>query len=269
MEKALDRKFGSDEASKEEMRGLMKSLEAEATADNTIREADQKRMVQPAPSGFEPEQADRKVQLKLSLEKNRIGINGSLRFHIDLTNVGRQAIDYEESSASIFRAGGLLDSRVMHFYVTYPDGHREKLIPAAAADKLHIHRPQEDRMFELPENLPAQDKEKWLVETQAAARAANHFQVHLDPGASLRSLGDDDSAAIPYRTLYCEQNFTTPGAYRLTVELDDRPPALTPDYIAMRLTPGITEAAIKKSHAERVKKSLGPVSASAAFQVEP
>lgn len=271
-DRALDKLYGSDTKTKDEVRELKKTVDASLDYEKQFAEENRRTMIIPAPADFKPVDADRKIQLRFYLEKTKIRPREFLKYRIEIMNVGRQAIDYEEFKASLLKYGGLLNSDIIHFYVTDPHGKRAELIPSSAwskgpHDDKHLPPTGNAWSLAVPSNLSKEEKDKWLTDTNARSEASNHFQVRILPGETLRSLGDGQSLTT-FRTLYCEQDFIKTGTYRLTVELDDRPEPLTDEAITDALSYWTPEQS-RKFHEERVKKALGPVSSTVAFEVVP
>lgn len=231
----------------------MKRLDALGDAQAKLAEIDQRTMVIPAPPDFKPEPIARKIRLNLILEKSKIRAGEEPRFRLELTNVGREPIDYQEYESSIFKGGSILHSmRTISFYLTDKTGKRLDLLPALgkgrpAPVEYHAAKP---------------DSEKEMLASNAMSQASTTFKVKLLPGETLRSLGDGDSAQEPFRTLRVEEGFSKPGTYQLQVKLDDRPSPLTKSYLKFALRRRSLDE-IKKSHAEEMKEAVGPASSNA------
>jgi len=268
-ERVLDKHYGADTAKKDDMRNFKNALDAQIDAEIKLAEINRRTMVVPAPPDFRPEPVDRKVRLKLILEKTNIHPGDFLRFRLEMTNVGRQAIDYEENNSGLFKYGGLLDTDRISFYVTDPRGRRSKLIAAAAADKLRERgergvSSREPKFEFLPDSMPKEAKEKWFEQTQAMSAASTHFMVKLLPGETLRSRGDKDSTGETFRTLWCEQDFDRKGRYKFEVVLDDRPTPLTKSFIDWMRKRGRTAKEIQELQELQdrlMRKALGPAPA--------
>lgn len=182
MERLLTAHYGNDEAKKEEVRGTVRALDAEADAAEKLAEENRRTMIIPAPPDFKPESVDRKVRLRLALQNTKLHPGDFLRIRLEMTNVGRQAIAYHEIGGGIFKYGNLSATRSVSLYVTDPSGHREKLDAAPASRKVKGAKPVDTGFNFLPANMPAADKEKWLQKTMAESAASQYFQVKLLPG---------------------------------------------------------------------------------------
>lgn len=260
LEEALDKRYGADTAMKDEMRSTMNALSAQHDAEIKLAEINRRRMVSPAPANFVPEPVARKIRLALFVEKTRIKPGERLRFRLELTNVGREPIEYNELESSIFRGGSLgHSSRTISFYVTNPQKKRVKLLSPIFPDDI----PLADDTIYPPDGMTEAQKQKWMDETNAMGRAASTFQVKILPGETLRSLGDDNSEREPYRILASDPGFKIPGTYRLQVELDDRPKPMSNRYIEINLRTGSTLEEIHKWQEEATRDALGPVSSNA------
>jgi hypothetical protein len=274
-ERVLDKHFGADTSKKEEMRRIKRQLDAEVDAELKLAETNRRTMVVAAPAGFTPEPVDRKIRLEVILEKSRIHSNEPLRYRLEMTNIGRQPLDYSETSPSVFKFNGLGYSRTIKFFVTDPRGKREELISAHAYDKNPTSgggEPETEtpKPEYLPDDMPEAKKEKWFLETQAFATATQNFHVRLLPGEVLRSNGDTNAAEKSFRTLWCEQHFDQAGKYKLEVVLDDRPDPLSKLLVDTLVKAGETIDSIKHQHAEQMHNALGPATSnSVVFEVIP
>ena len=127
-----------------------------------------------------------------------------------MTNVGREKIDYQEYTSSIFvKGGGLLDSDTILFYLTDRRNKRTELLPRSVPPIGPLTNP-----FEAPpKGLSKAEMEKWFDETNAMGQAHATFSVKLLPGETLHSLGDDGSPVENFKALAAEPDFDTPGTY--------------------------------------------------------
>lgn len=221
-----------------------KELDAVVDADQRLADKNRLLMISPARADFKPEPVARKIRLNLVLEKIRIKTGEIPRFRLELTNVGRESINYVEYASSVFRWGGLFDSiTTIKFMMIAEDGKRRRLQPSLALGRAQPVTPR---------NGP------FSPEEEAASKASTTFQVKIQSGETLRSLGDGDSATEPFRKMIDREGFKVPGRYRIQVELDDRPGPLTANYIKLASafqTPDET----RKEHAKRVADALGPI----------
>lgn len=259
MERALDDRYGVNAVEKEASRETMSRLDAKWSAEDKLAEVRRRTMVTPAPAGFRPEEAARKVRLRLILERNKIRVGEKVRFRLEMTNVGREPIDYRELGASIFvEGGGLLDSPTMKFHLTDSDGIRKVLSPPSVPPPGRSAKKRNAS----PEGLTERQTEDWVIETNAMGQARSTFRIKLLPGETLTSVGDV-SPADNFKTLYSDDDFDKTGRYRLRVDLDDRPAPLDKDYIEFALSFSSLEE-IRKTHDRRMKDALGPLSSNEA-----
>lgn len=237
----------------------MSRLDAKWSAEDKLAEIRRRTMVTPAPAGFRPEAAARKIRLRLILEKNKIRAGEKARFRLEMTNVGREPIDYRERGASILvEGGGLLDSPAMNFQLTDASGNQKVLSPSS------VPRPGRSARKRIapPSGLTERQAKAWFIETNAMGQAPSTFKIKLLPGETLTSAGDG-SPADNFKTLYTDDDFDKPGRYRLRVDLDDRPAPLDKDYIEFALKFS-TLAEIKKTHDRLENDAIGPVSSNEA-----
>lgn len=232
-------------APQDEAHAQMKKLDALVDADVRHAERNRRLMVTPAPTDFQPEAVTRKIRLTLALEKTKLRVGENPRYRLELTNVGRETINYIEYDSSVFRWGGLFDSvKTIKFLLTDKAGKRRRLRPSLAVGRA---QPFTARAGPLS------------AEEEADSKASTTFEVKLLPGETLRSFGDGNSPTEPFRTMLDRKGFNVPGLYRIHVELDDRPDPLTDSFI--KLTSKFqTEAETRKFHAKQVADALGPVS---------
>lgn len=261
LNRALEKRYPGKPAEQEAMRDMTRQLDAKLSAEDRLAEIHRRTMVKPAPADFKPEPVARKVRLRMTLEKQKIRVGEPLRFRLEMTNVGRETIDYFEHRSSVFvKDGGMIDSLTIHFYLADGRKERRKLLPRS------FPRPYPDRAASEvegpPSGLSKKEMEKWFVETNAMGQAHATFKVKLLPGETLHSVGDDDSPVENFKTLDTQETFNEPGTYQLHVELDDRPDPLDEEYIQHALKYSTREE-IQKNHARRMKKALGHVSSNA------
>lgn len=234
-------------AEKKPVPELIKKLDALVDADQRLEDKNTRTMVLPAPSGFTPEPVARKVRLKFFLKKTKIRVGESPRFRLEMTNIGREPIKYIEYDDSVFRWGGLFDSlRTIKFIFTDAKGRSHRLEPAMGGRSTPL----------TPRAGPP------TLEEEAEGKASTTFRVRIDPGETLRSLGDGDSPSEPFRTMIARDEFKTPGRYRIHVELDDRPEPLTESFIKLTSSFQSPETT-RKQHSQRVADALGPISTEA------
>lgn len=250
MDRALEKRYPGNPAEQDAVRAEMKKLDARLDEEERLAESRRRTMVAPAPSGFKPESAARKIRLKLILEKNKIRLGELPRFRLEMTNVGREAIEYAESSSSIFLSRGSLLSTSLNFYITDEKQEKAELkpgYPPPSSGPPPLHRPRR------VSGLSEAEKEEVLL------GVSGDLRIKLLPGETLRSGGDDHSAEN-FKPLIAKWGFLKPGIYRLHVELDDRPEPLSKVYIEASLRSGSTLEELRESHAEELRNALGPVS---------
>ena len=265
MNRLIEKKYAVNPVEKEAALRDIAQLNALDDAEKKLAEIYRRTMIFSAPANFKPEAFARKIRLKLILEKSTIRKGGHPRYRLEMTNVGREAIDYQEYDSSLFvKNAGMGDSRVMHLYFTDPRGHRARSVDP------HWPSGKSDDMKYLPNDLPEADKKKWLAETAAMSEASNHFQVKLMPGETLHSIGDDDSPVENFRTFLPQSDYHEPGTYRLQVELDDRPRPMSKNFIEVNLRTGSSLKELERDHNRQMRDAFGPVSSNVAtFEVAP
>lgn len=267
MERALEKRYPNNPAEKESMRNTMTDLDARLSAEDRLAEIHRRTMVTPAPADFKPEPAARKVRLKLILEKSTIRVGEVPRFRLEMTNAGRETINYREFRPSLFvQRGTILNSPTMHMYVTAGREKRREMLLSTTPRYRGGRRPSAKMI--IPSGLSQEEMQKWFVETNAMGQAHATFKVKLMPGETLHSIGDEDSPIENFKTLYTDDDFDTPGTYKLQLELDDRPEPMSKRYIEISLRTGSTLEELQKSQERQFKEALGPVSSnSVTFEV--
>lgn len=221
----------------------IRKLDALIDADIRLAEWNRRMMIIPAPPDFKPAAAARKIELRLVLEKTKLRVGESPRFRLELINVGRDPIDYIEYESSVFRWGGILHSiKTIRFIMTDEKGQSRMLWPVLGG------RVEPIKQLSGPLSLAA----------EAESKASTTFRVKILLGETLRSLGDGDSAAEPYRTMLLRDEFKTAGRKRIHVELDDRPEPLDAGYLELASKYRPIDQ-IRRNHAERLAVALGPV----------
>lgn len=230
---------------------------------------DKKELVSPAPPGFKPEAARRKIRLTIVLEKPMIRRGAAPRLRVEMTNVGSESLRIGEIHGSFFKFGVLSMSRDMKFLLTPPDGKEINLYTAA----LGSGSPRE---IEFPSDWSEARKSRAAEEMNRRAKSGSALSVELLPGETLRTRGD--AAGDPFRTLAAQVDFSALGSYRIRVKYDDRRAPPTERYIqemaelAKKSGRGIyaTRAEIEKDHQRWAAAALGPAESNEAhFEVVP
>lgn len=268
MERALTDRYGSDENKKRDVRAALAQADRTIELEKNLDAENQRDLVLPRRPDFVPAPSDRKGSLRVILSKQKIRPGELLRFRLELENVGRKPFDYREFKPSIFKSGGLDDSDFMHFFVVDPHGETHELIPAAASDKLHTKPVRSPRMVEMRPPNTHGESGPHIADSLLGNDASNHFLIHLEPGETLRSLGDGNPSGRDFRTLFCEQDFTIPGRYRLVVRFDDRPDP--PTVGNMKSATARLQASEEEleTYKEQLKDALGPLESNAeSFEV--
>lgn len=269
MDRALEKRYPGNPAMQETLREGMAKLDAQLAAEQRLAEINRRTMVTPAPADFKPEPFARKVRLKLILEKQKIRVGEYPRFRLEMTNVGREAIEYQEFERSIFaRGAGMRDSlRTMTFYLTDSKKKKKELMPLVFGTP-SSGAPSSPRPTPFPSGMTEEEKEKLFQEISGMAAGSGNFRVKMLPGETLHSLGDDDSPVENFKPLFAKGfKYGEPGIYRLHVELDDRPEPVTEQHIKHAQSYATPET-LREWHEEAVRNALGPVSSnSATFEV--
>lgn len=270
MDRALEKKYPGNSAIQETMREGMAKLDAQLAAEKRLAEIRRRTMVTPAPADFKPEPFARKVRLKLILEKREIRVGEYPRFRLEMTNVGREEIVYQEYGRSIFSrdAGMGASLRTMTFYLTDSKKKKRELMPLVFG-RPSSSAPSSDRPTPFSSGMSEPEKEQLFQEISGMAAGSANFEVKLLPGETLHSLGDEGAPGNSFKPLFAKGfKYGEPGMYRLHVELDDRPEPVTEQDIKDSKSYATPET-LRKWHAEAARNALGPLSSnSAAFEVK-
>jgi hypothetical protein len=228
---------------------------------------DRKELVTPAPPGFKPEAALRKIRLTLTLEKSMIRRGDAPRFRLEMTNVGSESIRYGEIHGSFFKFGVLSMSRDMQFILIPPGGKEIQLYTGALGSGT-----AQEVFF--PADWSEEKKARAAKEMNSRSKAEESLSVELVPGETLRTRGDVTGDL--FRTLAAQMDFSAVGTYRIRVKFDDRLSPLTEGYIEKILAlskkrgSGTSRAEIVKDHERWAANALGPVeSDEVRFEVVP
>jgi hypothetical protein len=260
----IEKRYSAEPEKAKAMAEAARGLDAELDAVAKLAQFNRLTMVLPAPADFKPEPVARKIRLKLILEKYKLRVGERPRFRLEMTNVGREAIDYSETRASVFvKDGDPFNSPTIGFFIDGPGEHRTRLTFEQWPADFEANRPQDNGIQYLPDSMPQAEKEKWVRDVNAMGSAHAHFSVKLLPGETLHSVGDDDSPRENFKTLFGEPHLDKPGKYRLQVVLDDRPEPLTEQHIKDAASFASPET-LRKWHAEAMRDALGPASSNTA-----
>lgn len=143
------------------------------------REKDRAELTLQSRRGWTPEDAPRKLTMLLVSEKTSIRKGEGFRYRLEIRNVGREPVAFEEPAPSFIKDGSLCGSRGYRFYAT-PPREAERLLPC---------------------------------EPETGAAADSGLDLTLRPGDYL--LTRRDGPASPFRTLRTKFRFDTLGTYRV------------------------------------------------------
>lgn len=259
-------------------------------ADEKLRPArevkaarDRAELVRPAPLDFKPENADRRIRLRLIAQREMMRAGESFWYRLELQNVGRTPIHWHEKS-SFFKQGRLSYSQQgMKFFVRQPDGKEWGLTPPLSVLLLG----QYPKDFAFPPGTSEAEKAR-LFKRMVAMGDINELSITLFPGETLVTRpwatraaaeadaifarGEDPDAAIPglYRELPTFLRFDLKGTYQVKVVFDDRLSPLTEENIRSSEKYGISRQQQLRTHKLIEKDRLGPVeSNSVSIEVTP
>lgn len=248
-------------------------------ADEELRPAREKKaaedkseLVRPAPINYKPEDADRRIRLRLVPQKEMMRNGESFWYRLELQNVGRKPIHWHENS-SFFKHGRLSNSPLgFKFIVRQPDGKVWVLTPPIDLPLLGEYR----KGFSFPSGTTEDEKAR-LFKRMAGMANINELSITLQPGETLISRpwaardpkqadamfarGEDPDSAIPglYRELPSFFKFDQKGTYRIKVAFDDRLSSKSEDSIKSAENNGISREQQLKTRKLIDADRLGPV----------
>lgn len=184
---------------------------AQADVDRRQAVLDRKELVVPAPKNFRPSAAVRKIELRLTLEKERVRVGESLRYRLEIINLGSEPFDYLEQP-SFFKSGRMPHDRI-NLIMRIPDGSTSTLrSPYGRTSSLGGDE------IEFPSGTSESQKARKMILMQRDANAASMLFVTLAPGESLKSRGDGSKGG--FRRLLTRDKIKVPGTYELHAEFD-------------------------------------------------
>lgn len=207
-------------------------------------EIDHKELVTPAPPGFKPEAAKRKIRLTLTLEKAMLRKRESPRFLLEMTNIGSEPIHYLETGRSFFKSGVLSQSNDIQFILIPPSGKEVELdtgLPTGSIPATEI---------DFPSDWSRQRKERAVSEMNSRAKAAHGLSIVLKPGETLRTRGD--TPTDQFRTLRAQTDFGSQGPYRIRAEFNS-------NYLLKRIMPWMSRASKNAALKLREDDSMGRI----------
>lgn len=228
---------------------------------------DRAELVRPAPPDFKPENADRRIRLRLTSQKEMMRADERFWYRLELQNVGRKPIYWHEKSS--FFKHGRIGYTHFKFFVRQPDGKEWEVGPPLP----YFRRPRKE-LFP-PGVTPAEEAR--LFKRLVAKGDVNDLSITLFPGETLvtrawvsrnsdeateiLSRGEDPDAAIPglYRELPTSLRFDQKGTYYVRVVYDDRLGPLTEETVRSSKKYGISRKDEIEIHRLAEKNALGPV----------
>lgn len=187
----------------------------ERLKDRAEHEAeDRKELVRPAPDFWRPESRGRALKLTLFLEKTTLRAGESLRYRLEVQNIGEKEVFLHEDP-SFIKTGRFLGSEYRPLLTT-PDGVESRMSPP-------IH------LFGGGPLKPAEVDYSGMTEAEALAAVKreesrdwtkNKLILHLRPGETIITRPD---AGGRFRELETSPVFDLPGKYRLRFVFHELP----------------------------------------------
>lgn len=261
------------------LRARVESTHEETEIQAEVRKADQREMVRPAPKGFKPGDARRKVRVTLVPRETTIKVGESFWYRLELQNIGKEAIEYHEAP-SFLKDGLRWDKLKWGFEVILPDGSKEKMILGRFYEERNLdHRPR--RPIDVPDskNLTETEARTWARRDSLRRNAQRDLHVTLRPGESIttkpwRWVDDEEylerfrrkepilwpAPEGTFRELRTVFNFKTPGKYKVVAILRDPPPSPPDEEFLLNMERrGFSRKSILADHERHVSRAFGRV----------
>lgn len=244
-----------------------------------VRAADRRELVKPAPKGFAPEPADRKLRLSVIPRNKTIRLGEKFWYMLELQNVGRGTVAYQEDP-SFLKNGDRYDLGRWDFHIVGPGGKRETMVIGALYDEMAIGDLKLDAI-RVPgsETMTQEEIQDYIRRDYAKQQADRGLEVELGPGESLvsrpwqwfgaqerlarKQRGEADLTPRPtgrFREFWTTYPFDKPGRYEITVAYDDTAPAAPHEDILREIEKrgGSRKRAIA-DYQEEARKRLGRI----------
>lgn len=161
--------------------------EEEGIVRQEVRKAERAEMVRPAPKGFKPDPAARKLKLTLVARDLTIRAEESFWYRLELQNVGREPVKFREEP-SFLKDGRIMSGGQWRFYVLRPNGKKEKILPGRLADQF-TNRERPNPPIDVPgsETMTEAQIQDWVQRDGLRRSAERDLVVILAPGETLVS----------------------------------------------------------------------------------
>lgn len=254
-------------------------LPDETKIEQEVREAERAEMVRPAPRGFKPEKAARRLHLTLVARDKSIKVGQTFWYRLELQNVGKEPIEIDEN-ASFLKDGERYDDGTFDFFVTTAAGARELMSLGVFADNMTDgFRP--NRPIDIPggEKMSKDQLHAYMRLHAVRSKAEAGLHVILAPGETLvsrpwkwvspldqRKLFESGAADLwpkpegDYRELWTEFDFDKPGRYTIQAEYVDEPPPPFEEWFLKRMeNEGYKRSEFLEDYAASSAKRMGRV----------
>lgn len=168
---------------------LLASCRNEAPTPLTVDQRDRMELVRQPKEEWKPGEAARGLEMLLLVERHKIRKGEPLNYRLEMRNVGRDPILFQEDPPSFIKEGSLCGSHGFKFYAAPPRG-KEQALTCRPAGTGEVH-----------------------VGTRAAAAPEPGLDLTLLPGEYLLTRGAGPGR--PFRTLTAAEPFDKTGTYRL------------------------------------------------------
>ena len=160
--------------------------EEEARILREVRKAERAELVRPAPRGFKPESATRKLKMTLVARDKTIRAEESFWYRLELQNIGREPVKFREEP-SFLKDGQRIDDK-WGFYLLRPNGKPERILPGRLVD-LMARRERPNPPIDVPgsEKMSEAQVRAWVRRDGMRRNAEKNLEVILAPGETLIS----------------------------------------------------------------------------------
>lgn len=215
---------------------------ADRRMEISVRESERRELVLPAPAGFKPEGAARKLRLTIVPRQKSIKVGERFWYRIEVKNVGREPVRFQEWN-SFLKRGDQYASGRWNFELVDPSGKRINLVVGTLYGELAVGDAGLDAVEVPGAEKMTDDEVRDFIRRDAPRRRADlDVDVTLAPGETLvsrpwrwhdaserqerKGRGETNLTPQPHgpwRELWVSHVFKEPGNYSISVAYDDPP----------------------------------------------
>lgn len=217
-------------------------------------ERDHAELVLPPPPGFRPLNEDRKIALRLILERTKIKVGERPRFRLEFQNIGRGNVFFSELEG-FFKRGSFWGG-VFKCLITDSSGKtKSPLPPLGIGQKL-------TSTFTIPNARFMSEKQiDEEIARMNADKSATETIVDLKPGEILATRADPPKSG--FRDLVLNYSFDRPGRYKIRIEYPRPKIEESEDVLEEMVRQGWERQKILDLHQRAEREELGPATSNA------